>query len=287
MSTRIIILISITYCSFLLTSCKQENASVDGEISQLEERYQENPSDSLLQDYLQALGREIRKASNGQEREVWIEKAIQTLQSPEKGYMKELFQTESLKNNPGGEHAADYLWALAEMKAVRNQMDEASLLFLGFKERSPQDARNREGEKYIFASQRNRRAFLKSLDHDMVVASDKGPDSLMTQQYIALSEAHALAFPASAETPPFLFKAAGWANATGNQAKSLQLYDWICTYFPGYPQAKESLMMKGFLLDTAFGLKAEAKEVYIKFLKQYPKDSLADDAKYLLENQGK
>ncbi len=287
MSQRIILFASTTFLALILSSCKPETSSVSGDVSQLEEKYLKNPSDSLFQDYLQALGREIRSADNGEEKEIWIEKAILALKAPEQGNMKEIFQMESLKNNPGGEHAADYLWSLAEMKLVRNQMDEASLLFLGFKDRFPKDARNRESEKYIFASQRNRRAFLTSLDHDMVVASDKGPDTLLTQQYIALSEAHSLGFPASAETPPFLFKAAGWANALGNQAKALQLYDWISTYYPGHPKAKESLMMKGFLLDTAFGRREEAKQVYSRFLEKYPKDSLADDAKYLLENLGK
>lgn len=267
----------------LLTGCKQEPAKKSGDLSDLIEQYNARPADTLLQQIVQSIGKEIRDAETGEAKEKWIEQALAVTSAPDKGNLREVFLTESLKNSPGGPGAAGYLWSVAEMAAIRNRMEEASLLFLGFKERFPGDARNEESEKYIQADQRNRTAFLKSLDHDIKVASVDRPDTAAFIRFISLCEAHALGYPATAQAPDYLYKAAAVAQDIGQSGKAAQLYDWISTYYPGHGKAQESLLMKGFLLETVFGQKEDAKRVYEQFLQRYPKDSLADDAAYLLK----
>jgi TolA-binding protein len=277
-------LILCLFSVLTLVQCKEAPLNGEKDIAGLEALYREKPTDSLYQQLMQAVGKEIRQSSDKKVRDTLLRKAIELTKDPEKGNLREVFLLESLKNNPGGPNAANDLWAVAETAAIRNRMEEASLLFLGFKDRYPGDARNREGEKYILASQRNRVGYLRYIDHHLASTGGKAPDSSAVHAYVALCEAHAIAFPGKAESPEYLFKAASLANATSDPAKAVQLYNWISTYYPGHPKAKESLMMKGFLLESVLGQPALAKEAYSLFIKRYPTDSLADDATYLLKN---
>ncbi len=68
--------------------------------------------------------------------------------------------------------------------------------------------------------------------------------------------------------------------------KAAELFISVSEKFPKNEKAPSSLFMGGFIYANEIMDYNKAKEIYNLFLKKYPKDQLADDAKAELENMG-
>ena len=67
----------------------------------------------------------------------------------------------------------------------------------------------------------------------------------------------------------------------------MSIYDWILEKYPNYEKAPTSLFLKGFIIENNIKDDVMAKEIYNKFLSDYPKHDLADDVQFLIDNLGK
>lgn len=110
---------------------------------------------------------------------------------------------------------------------------------------------------------------------------------LVANDFMLNAELFAILQPAAAESPQLLYKAGEVAGSLGAYDKAISIFDWIYTAFPNFEKAPLCLFMKAFTLDNNLKKIEEARPVYEEFLRKYPTDEFADDAKLLLENLGK
>jgi len=72
-----------------------------------------------------------------------------------------------------------------------------------------------------------------------------------------------------------------------NPEFAIKLYDEILDFFPESPNREKAFFLKGFVYSEQLKDYTKAKEIYEKFIKDYPESELKDDAEFMLENLGK
>ncbi|MBR9919471.1 MAG: tetratricopeptide repeat protein [Bacteroidetes bacterium] len=114
-------------------------------------------------------------------------------------------------------------------------------------------------------------------------------DYSKANQFIDVSEVYALAMPDNPESAGMIAEAAKVAGYVNAHGRALDLYNWVYTRYPDHPKAGQSLFMMGFIHDNEeeYRDKDKAKELYEKFIANYPEDDFADDATFLLQNLNK
>jgi TolA-binding protein len=271
-------------------SCKnnQIDSIAESKISDLKKEYADTKADTSFNKLVQAYGQAIMETKDKKQKEILLNNAITLCAAPEKSNLKEIFSTELLKLNPNVGTANDIIWNLAQSMLIRGKTEVASVLFKGFKEKFPTDARNKEAEKLILSEQKDIHYYIKGLAES--VFENPGANGLNdenTQKYIDVCESFALVYPEDKMAAEYLFRAAEMSRAINGFSKMMSLYDWIYQYFPDYKKAPLALFLKGFAMDSEFKQPAEAKKIYDQFLSEFPNDSLANDVKFLLKNLGK
>jgi TolA-binding protein len=68
---------------------------------------------------------------------------------------------------------------------------------------------------------------------------------------------------------------------------AIKLYEEILNFFPQGSNRDKALFLTGFVYSEQLKDYTKAKEVYERFVKEYPQSDLKDDAEYLLKNLGK
>lgn len=105
--------------------------------------------------------------------------------------------------------------------------------------------------------------------------------------YITAVEEFARVAPQHPRTPEQLFKAAEIARSIQTYKKAIELFDWLEHKYPGHSREAQALFLKAFTLDDGMENYEDARLAYTKFLKKYPDDPFADDARFSIENLGK
>ncbi|HNW97531.1 MAG TPA: tetratricopeptide repeat protein [Bacteroidales bacterium] len=91
------------------------------------------------------------------------------------------------------------------------------------------------------------------------------------------------AFPKDTMAAPCYYKAASILMNTGDPNKAVELFDKIINNYPDYKKLPDCMFMKAFTYDNFLQNKKKAEECYNAFIKKYPDNEFADDAKSLLE----
>ena len=94
-------------------------------------------------------------------------------------------------------------------------------------------------------------------------------------------------YPSDKESPAFLFKAADIAMNMNRPQQAIKLFQRIIAEYPDFDKLPQCLFLQGYVYENNLGNLQKAKEIYQEFLKKYPDDEFADDAKVSLENLGK
>jgi TolA-binding protein len=68
---------------------------------------------------------------------------------------------------------------------------------------------------------------------------------------------------------------------------AIKLYEEILNFLPNSPNRDKALFLMGFVYSEQLKDYIKAKEIFEKFIKEYPQSDLKDDAEYLLKNLGK
>jgi len=94
-------------------------------------------------------------------------------------------------------------------------------------------------------------------------------------------------YPSDKEAPEFLFKGADIAMNMNRPQQAIKLFQRIIAEYPDFDKLPQCLFLQGYVYENNLGNLQKAKEIYQDFLKKYPNDEFADDAKVSLKNLGK
>lgn len=129
------------------------------------------------------------------------------------------------------------------------------------------------------------KALEKKIGSENFTLDEKGmklADELI-KDYIAYADTH----KDSPEAPDYIYSAADLSLNTGKSKEALDLYNQIIYKYPDYAKAPECLFLVGYIYENYFQQYGKAKEIYESFLKKYPNNDFADDARISIENMGK
>lgn len=98
---------------------------------------------------------------------------------------------------------------------------------------------------------------------------------------------YAEAYPQNPLSAEYLFRASDVSMNTGNFALSLNLLSRIQADYPDYNKVSQCLFLQGFIWENYIGNAEKAREVYERFLEEYPDNDFADDVALSLKNLGK
>ena len=238
--------------------------------------------DSLFNGRIQQIGNNFRSAVSKETKGKWLQEGIELSGLDGKESFKDVFVKELLKLNPAHPDAADYLWYLAERLREMGSVENASLIYMGFKHRFSSDPRSNEAEKYILSEQKDIHKYIKGRFKKLKDTQQE--DTKEHENSEQLFEAFALAFPYDAACPGFLISMAEVCGKAGNISGMVANFDWVYQYYPKSKEAPMALFLKGFYFENHFDKKAEAAHVYQLFLKKYPAHSLTKDVSHLIKD---
>jgi len=189
------------------------------------------------------------------------------------------------KNNPKNENR---LADLSNIFFDAKKIEAANVLANGFINSYPSSSHVAPLKERITTDGSNIDAYILGLGEKIFENADlNGLNRSASTKYIDACQAHALAYPNSASSPNYLYKAAEVAKSIRSNQKALTLYDWILEEYPNYEKAPTTLFIKGFIIENELKNVELAKSVYEEFLSKHPNHDLADDVKFLLDNLGK
>jgi len=127
--------------------------------------------------------------------------------------------------------------------------------------------------------------YIKVLAANVFVDPDKfGINKIAAQKYVDACEAYAIGLPNNEMSPEYLYRAAEMARTLKTYPKALSIFDWIEEKYPNFEKTPTTVFLKGFMLENELNNKEAARDVYNKFLTNYPKNDLVDDVQFLLDN---
>ena len=111
-------------------------------------------------------------------------------------------------------------------------------------------------------------------------------NELMQQLKTAYTD-FATAYPDDEHTPGFIFKAAQRAIVLQQANEAVELLLQLITKYPANEFAEDATFLLAFTYENNLNDLSTARLYYEKFLKEYPKGELAEEAKLSIENLGK
>lgn len=100
-------------------------------------------------------------------------------------------------------------------------------------------------------------------------------------------EAYATTYPDDTTGANYLFKAADFYRYMRRPLRSIELYSTIYAHYPTISKRPYALFLQGFIFENEVGNQRAAKNLYEKFLAEYPNHAIAKDVRTTLNNLGK
>lgn len=112
-------------------------------------------------------------------------------------------------------------------------------------------------------------------------------DSSSVNNLLKDYEAYATAYPNDTNGANYLFKAADFYRYMRKPLRSIELYSKIYAHYPTLSKRPYALFLQGFIFENEVGNTHSAKNLYEKFLAEYPAHPIAKDVQTTLNNLGK
>jgi tetratricopeptide (TPR) repeat protein len=112
-------------------------------------------------------------------------------------------------------------------------------------------------------------------------------DSAAVNKLLADYEAYAEADIADTNGANYLFKAADFYRYMHKPLRSIELYSKIYAHYPTIAKRPYALFLQGFMFENEVGNVQAARNLYQKFLDEYPTHPIAKDVRTTLDNLGK
>lgn len=91
-------------------------------------------------------------------------------------------------------------------------------------------------------------------------------------------------YTSSDNAPAYLLKAANINVEMENFIEAIKLLQMIYLKYPTFKKTPYCLFYQGFLYENKLNEVEKAEKIYLKFIEEYPNNSLTEDAKYSLKN---
>ncbi|MBK6481393.1 MAG: tetratricopeptide repeat protein [Saprospiraceae bacterium] len=279
---------------FLLTcvfafSCKKNVPQALQAIDRLEQEYDKNKDpktlESLLAEYINFV---TGNAGDKAQKIEILEKAEKLSASNNRYFESVTFLNTLIKEDPESAKNPDRILQLADlMKNVIRNENAANTLYTGFLDKYPQHPKSPEVQKIIGDQHLPLKTMIQNLAGKMYDDTLHQFNETAATQYVDATEAYVLINPDDPESPDLLNKAAETARSLKTFNKAISLYDWVIEKYPTSKLASQALFLKAFTFDNELHDIENAKFYYEEFIKRYPTNDFADDAKVLMDNLGK
>jgi TolA-binding protein len=117
--------------------------------------------------------------------------------------------------------------------------------------------------------------------------SQKELDLVLANRFQDSVKIYMAAFPEDTTTPKFLFTSAQVYRALQQPEKAIATFDMICKKYNNFPLAPEAKFLAAFTSEVDMKNMTIANKKYQEFIKEYPNNPLAEQAKISLENINK
>jgi len=128
---------------------------------------------------------------------------------------------------------------------------------------------------------------IKKLEDELYSSDQSKFDRKKAGQLIDLYTEYADKFPDDTASPNYLYKASDLSMNLRQPVETIALFNRILDKYPDFDKAPTVLFLKAFVYEDQMNDLDRAKQYYELFLKKYPDNEFADDAKVSLKNLGK
>lgn len=191
----------------------------------------------------------------------------------------------AIRDHSDSDHTSNNLAGLSDLYRVYLNYDLASqAICCALKERG---ARDEDGKACCPDTFKDTDVALLGLRETVFDANSGRIDTQKARHYIALCQVRTLLQPEDPRNADHLNEAAKVAKSIRAFPVSIDLYDWIITDYAKTPYGPKAMFLKAFTLENDLRDLEAARNTYETFLKTWPNDEFADDARILLDNLGK
>ncbi len=129
---------------------------------------------------------------------------------------------------------------------------------------------------------------IDSQEQALVAQTQKGKtDTAAVNKLLESYQAFAETYPDDTTGANYLFKAADFYRYMHMPLRSIELYSKIYAHYPTIAKRPFALFLQGFIYENEVGNTTAAKNLYEKFLSEYPSHPIAKDVQVTLQNLGK
>lgn len=121
-------------------------------------------------------------------------------------------------------------------------------------------------------------------DNEMIFTEEGKSKALdLVTLYMSYAEKN----PDDTMSAGYLFKAADITMNLGDPGKAIGIYNKIIYTYPGYQKVPECMFLVAYIYENYLQNYGKAKDLYEEFIRKYPDNAFADDAKMSIKNMGK
>ncbi len=274
----------------LLASCQKSNPTeVQSDVDRLYTEYQLQASPERAEVYLDTLDSFIRNnISNPPLIKTHLDNGIKT--SMAQGLLSRTpsYLLPMLRLYPSLDNRNEYLLNLGDVMFALRKKHAASVVFSELIKSNAGDATIMKKQQFIDSLAIANPDYVGYLFDQILVNPDElGVNLAASLKYVDAVEALALVSPENTRVPEHLYTAAEVARSMRTFPKAMSLYDWLIDSYPKAEKTPNALFIKGFILEQDYNRTEDAKEIYERFLEEFPTHDMAESAKFLLSNLGK
>lgn len=273
----------------LASSCKNKEPESLQRLHQLEEEYAKSKDPKTLETLFTEYISFVTGTAGDKNQKIEVLERAEKLSSANNRYFESVtFLNTLIKEDPASPKTGDRLLQLADlMKNVIRNESAANTLYTGFLEKYPNHPKADVARSVVGDQPMPLKSLIENLAGKMYDDSLHQFNETAATQYVDATEAYVLINPDDPDCPELLNKAAETARSLKTYNKAISLYDWVIEKYPASKVAAQSLFLKAFTFDNELHDIENARYYYQEFIKRYPNNDFADDAKVLMENLGK
>ena len=269
--------------------CKTEAKESISAVDRLYQEYEFQPNAQRAEIYLDSLESFLRaNIENTELIQPHLEKGVklsmaQGMLSRTSNYILPL-----LRLYPNLSDRKGYLTKLGDIMYALRKRHASSIVYAELIKAHPNDQEIKKKESLLDSLSQVHTNYVKYLFDQILVNPDElGVNKAASLKYVDAVEALALVSPNDSIVPANLYTAAEVARSMRTFPKAMSLYDWLIDTYPTHERTPNALFIKGFILEQDYNRPEEAKELYTRFISEFPDHDMVESAKFLLKNLGK
>jgi len=282
-------LIASGMCAIVLFACQPKQEQSILSVDRLYKEYELQPSAERAEVYLDTLEGFLREnIENTELIQPHLEKGVklsmaQGMLSRTSNYILPL-----LRLYPNLGDRKGYLIKLGDIMYALRKRHASSIVYTELLSAYPNDPGIQKKKGLLDSLSLVHDDYVSYLFDQILVDPDElGVNRAASLKYVDAVEAKALVSPSSIDVPGHLYTAAEVARSMRTFPKAMSLYDWLIDNYPRHEKTPNAMFIKGFILEQDYNRPEEAKEIYTKFVSEFPNHEMIESAKFLLKNLGK